>query len=151
MPKPKDGKSTSELEPDNSSCIICFVQNPSMLWTYVMNTCKLRYIFTNVFTTFVLFIIFISFLFRHFTIVDEAPFNLNFYDYCTIVDDTPFNLNFYSYSTFARTFSRTDYIDCYEKYFLKHETLRKIFRIVILHYTQKKIQKQPPRGVLRKR
>ena len=109
MPKPKDGKSTSELEPDNSPCAICFVQNPSMLWTYVMNTCKLRYIFTNVFTTFVLFIIFISFLFRHFTIADEAPFNLNFNDYCT----------------FARTFSRTNYIDCYEKYFFKHETLRK--------------------------
>ena len=53
-------------------------------------------------------IIFFSFLFRHFT----------------IADDPPFILNFYNYSTITRTFSRTDYIDCYEKHFFKQETLR---------------------------
>ena len=112
-----------------------------MLWTYIMNTCKLRYIFTNIFTRFVFFIKSFSFLFRHFTIVDDPPFNLNFYHYSNIVDDPPFNLNFYNYSTIVdhrpfsfnfynystitRTFSRTDYIDFYEKYFFKHQTLRK--------------------------
>ena len=141
LPKLKDGKSSRELEPNNSSCVTCFVQNPSILLTYVMNTCKLRYIFTNFFTRFVFRIIFFSFLFRHFTIVDEPPFNLNFYDYSTIVDELPFNLNFYNYSnivddppfnlnfcncsTITRTCSRSDYIDFYEKYFFKCETLRK--------------------------
>ena len=109
LPKLKDGKLTRELEPDNSSCVACFVQNPSMLWTYLMNTCKLRYIFTNFFPRFVIFIIFSSFLFRHFT----------------IVDDPSFNLNFYNYSTITTTFSRTYYIDFYEKYIFKHETLLK--------------------------
>ena len=92
-----------------------------------MNTCKLRYIFTNIFTRFVFFIKSFSFLFRHFTIADEPPFNLNFYNYSTstIVDHRPFSLNFYNYSTITRTFSRTDYIDFYEKYFFKHQTLRK--------------------------
>ena len=47
-------------------------------------------------------------LFRHFTVVDEPPLNLNFY----------------SYNTITRIFSRTDYIDFYEKYFFKHKTLR---------------------------
>ena len=32
---------------------------------------------------------------------------------------------FYNYSTITRTFTRTDYTDFYEKYFFKHETLRK--------------------------
>ena len=92
-----------------------------------MNTCKLRYIFTNIFTRFVFFIKSFSFLFRHFTIADEPPFNLNFYNYSTstIVDHRPFSLNFYNYSTITRTFSRTDYIDFYEKYFFKHQTIRK--------------------------
>ena len=123
LAKLKNGKLTRELEPDNSFCVACFVQNPSMLWTYVMNTCKLRYIFTNFFRRFLIFIIFFSFLFRHFTIVDDPPFNLNFYNYSTIVDDRPFNLNFYNYSTSTRTFSRTYSIDFYEKYIFKHETL----------------------------
>ena len=52
-PKLKDGKSTRELESDHSSCVTCFAQNPSMI------------------------------------------------------------------------FSRTDYIDFYEKYLFKDETLRK--------------------------
>ena len=68
----------------------------------------MRYIFTNFFTGFVFFIIFFSFLFRHFTIVDEPPLNLNCYNYGTI----------------TRIFSRTDYIDFYEKCFFKYETLR---------------------------
>ena len=79
-----------------------------MFWTYVTNTCKLRYIFTNFFTRFVFFIIFFSFLFISFTIVDEPPLNLIF---C-------------NYSTITRIFRCTDYIDFYEKYFFKHETLR---------------------------
>ena len=108
LPKLKDGKSTRELESDDSSYITCFLQNPSMFWIYVTNTCKLRYIFTNLFTGFVFFIIFFSFLFRHFTIVDEPPLNLNFYNNSTI----------------TRIFSYTDYIDFCEKYFFKHETLR---------------------------
>ena len=87
-----------------------------MFWTYVTNTCKLRYIFTNFF--FVFFVIFFSFLFRNFTIADEPPLNLNF---C-------------NYSTITRIFSRTNYIDFYERYFSKHETLR----IGTLHYTKKK-------------
>ena len=86
-----------------------FRTEPINVVDYLMNTCHLRYIFTNFFIRFVLFIIFFSFLFRHFTIIDEPPFNLNFYNYSTITG----------------TFSRTDYIDCYEKYFFKHETLRK--------------------------
>ena len=108
MPKLKDGKSIRELESDNSSCATCFLQNPSIFWTYVMNTCKLRYIFTNLFIRFVFFIIFFSFLFRNFTIVDEPSLNMNFYNYSTI----------------TRIFSRTDYIDFYGKYFFKYETLR---------------------------
>ena len=118
LPKLKDGKSTRELESDNSSCVTCFVQNPSMFWTYVMNTCKLRYIFTNLFTGFVFFTIFFSFLFRHFTVVDEPPINMKFYN------KPPINLNFYSNSTTTRIFTRSDYIDLYEKYFFKHATLR---------------------------
>ena len=80
LPKRKDGKSLRELESDHSSCVLCFVQNTSMLWTYLTNTCKLRYIFPNFFTGFVFFIIFFSLLFRHFTIVEEPTLNLNFYD-----------------------------------------------------------------------
>ena len=106
-----------------------------------MNTCKLWYIFTNFFTRFLFFIKYFSFLFRYVTIVDDPPFNLNFYNnstivddppfnlnfynYSTIVDDPPFNLNFYSYSTIVRTFSCTDCIDFYVKHFFKHKTLRK--------------------------
>ena len=90
-----------------------------------MNTCKLRFIFTNFFTKFVFFIIFFSFLFRNFSIADKPPFNLNFYNYSTIVDDPQFNLNFYNYSTITRTFRCTDYIDFMRKKFFKHETLRK--------------------------
>ena len=51
---------------------------------------------------------FFSFFFRHFTIVDKPPLNLNFYNYIAI----------------TRIFSRTDYIDFHEKYIFKHETLR---------------------------
>ena len=47
LTKLKDGKSTRELKSDNSSCVTCFVQNLSMLWTYVTNTCKSRHIFPN--------------------------------------------------------------------------------------------------------
>ena len=63
LPRLKDGKSTRELESDNSSCVTCFVQNPSMI------------------------------------------------------------------------FSRTDYIDFYEKYLFKDETLRKSLenRHITLH------------------
>ena len=88
-----------------------------MLRTYVTNTCKSRYIFPNFLTRFVFFIIFFSFLFRHFTSVDEPTLDLNFYNYSTIT--------FYNYSTIARIFSHTDYIDSYEKYFFKLEALRK--------------------------
>ena len=104
----KDWKSSRKLESHNSSCVTSFVQNPPMFWTYVTNNCKLRYIFTDFFTGFVFFIILFSFLFRHFTIVDEPQLNLNFYNYSTI----------------TRIFSRTGYIDFYKKYFFKHETLR---------------------------
>ena len=41
LPKLKGGRSTRELKPDNSSCVTCFVQNLSMLWSYVTNTFKL--------------------------------------------------------------------------------------------------------------
>ena len=75
-----------------------------MFWTYVTSTCELRYIFTNFFTGFLFF----SFLFRNFTVVDEPPLKLNFYNYSTV----------------ARIFSCTDYIDFYEKYFFKYEALR---------------------------
>ena len=34
-------------------------------------------------------------------------------------------MNYYNYGTITRIFSRTDYIDFYDKYFFKHETLRK--------------------------
>ena len=60
LPKLKDGKSTSELKSDNSSCVTCFVQNLSMLWTSVTNTCKSRFIFPNVFTVFAFFIYFLA-------------------------------------------------------------------------------------------
>ena len=33
LPKLKDGKSASELESGNSSCVTCFIQNLSMLRT----------------------------------------------------------------------------------------------------------------------
>ena len=86
LPKLKVGKSTRELESDNSSCVTCFVQNPSvlMLWTYVTNTCKSRYIFSNFLQDLCFLSFFFSFLFRHFTIVDEPILNLNFYNYFTI-------------------------------------------------------------------
>ena len=109
LSKLKDGNSTMELNSDSSSYVICFVQNPSILWTYVTNTCNSRYIFPNFFTGFVIFIMFFSFLFRHFTIADEPTLNLNFYNYSAI----------------TRIFSGTDYIDFYEKYIFKRETLRK--------------------------
>ena len=109
LPKPKGVKSARELEfeSDNSFCVTCFVQNPSMFWTYVTNTCKLRHIFTNFFAEFVFFIIFFSFLFKNYTIGDEPLPNFNF-----------------DYNTINRNFNRTYYIDIYEKYFFKHETLR---------------------------
>ena len=84
-----------------------------------MNTCKLRFIFTNFFTKFAFFIIFFSFLFRHFSIADKPPFNLNFYNYSTIVHDPQFNLNFYISSTITRTFRSTDYIDFMRKKFFQ--------------------------------
>ena len=108
LPKLKDGKSTRELKSDNSSCVTCFVQNLSILWTYVTNTCKSRHIFPNFFTG-LCFYLFSSSLFRHFTIVDEPTLNLNFY----------------SYSTITGIFSRTDHIGFHEKYFLKYGTRRK--------------------------
>ena len=88
----------------------------------VVDLWKVAIHFSKLFYWICVFNIFFSFLFRHFTIVDEPTVNLNFYNYSTI----------------TRIFSRTDYIDFYEKYFLKHETLRKDMRIVILHYTQKR-------------
>ena len=57
----KDGESKKELEPDNSSCVTCFVQNPSMLQTYVTNTCKLGHNFGNSFTGFVFLTMLFSF------------------------------------------------------------------------------------------
>ena len=60
FPKLKDGKSTRELKSDNSSCVTCFVQNLSMLWTDVTNTCKSRYIFPNFFTGIVFFNYFLA-------------------------------------------------------------------------------------------
>ena len=96
--KLRDVKSTRELESCNSSCVTCFVQT---------NTCKSRYIFPNFFTGFVFFIIFFSFLFRYFTVVDEPTLNLKFY----------------KHSTITRIFSRAGYIEFYEKYFFKYETL----------------------------
>ena len=98
-----------ELNSDSSSYVTCFVQNPTILWTYVTNTCNSRYIFANFFTGFVFFIMFFSFLFRHFTIADEPTLNLNFS----------------IYSAITRIFSGTDYNDFYEKYIFKRETLRK--------------------------
>ena len=82
-----------------------------MLWTYVTYIGKLRYIFPNFFTRYVFFIIILSFLFRHFLVVDELTLNLNFDNYITI----------------TRVFSHTDFIDFYEKKkcFFKHETQRK--------------------------
>ena len=38
-----------------------------------------EYIFQNVFTEFMFFIMFFGFLFRHFTVVDEPTLNFNFY------------------------------------------------------------------------
>ena len=107
-PKLKDGKSTRELESNNSPSVTRFIQNPSKFWMYVTNACKLQNIFTNFFNRFVFLIIFFSFLFRN----------------CTIVDEPPFNVNFYNYTTIARIFSHFDYIDVYDKYFFKHEALR---------------------------
>ena len=109
LSKLKDGNSTMELNSDSSSYVTCFVQNPSILWTYVTNICNSRYIFANFFTGFVFFIMFFSFLFRHFTIADEPTLNLNFS----------------IYSAITRIFSGTDYNDFYEKYIFKRETLRK--------------------------
>ena len=74
---------------------------------YIINTCNLQYNFTNFYIGLVFFIFF-NFLFRNFTILEEPPLNLNFYNYSTI----------------PRIFSCTDYIEFYEKYFFKHETLR---------------------------
>ena len=79
LPKLKDEKSTRELVSGNSSCVTCFVQNLSKLWTYERNTCKSWYIFPNSFAGFAFFAIFFSFLFRHFTVVHEATLNMNFY------------------------------------------------------------------------
>ena len=61
----------------------------------------------KLFPEFVFFIIFFSFLFKNFTIGDEPLPNFNF-----------------DYNTINRNFNRTYYIDIYEKYFFKHETLR---------------------------
>ena len=52
------------------------------------------------------FYLFLSSLFRHFTIVNKPTFNLNFYNYGTI----------------SKIFI-TDHIGFYDKYFFKHKTL----------------------------
>ena len=105
-----------------------------MLRTYVTNTCKSRYIFPKILTRFVFFIIFFSFLSRHFTSDDEPTLDLNFYNYSTIT--------FYNHSTIARVFSHTDYIDSYEKYFFKLEALRKdLENIHITLFSKKDLKK----------
>ena len=53
--------STRELESDDSSCATCFARNSSVLWTYVTNTCKSRYIFQNFFAGFVFLSYFLAF------------------------------------------------------------------------------------------
>ena len=83
------------------------------------------------------FIIFFSFLSRHFTSVDEPTLDLNFYNYSTIT--------FYNHSTIARIFSHTDYIDSYEKYFFKLEALRKDLENIHITLFSKKDLNLPTR------
>ena len=82
-----------------------------MFHTKLINFEDSGYIFPNLFTGFVFFMIFCSFLFRHFTVIDEPTLNFSFYKHITI----------------TWIFSRADYIEFHEKHFFKHKTLRKDF------------------------
>ena len=103
--KLEDGKSIRQLESDNSSRVLHKI--------HVLDLCN-EYLWVAIYLYKLLpdfcffLILFFSFLFRNFTVVDEPPLKLNFYNYSTI----------------ARIFSCTDYIDFYEKYFFKYEALR---------------------------
>ena len=65
------------------------------------------YFFKLFFTKFAFLVIVFSLLFKHFTVANEPKLNLNFH----------------KHSTITRIFSRTNYIEFYEKYFFKHEAI----------------------------
>ena len=102
-----------------------------MFYTKLINVEDSGYIFPNLFTGFVFFMIFCSFLFRHFTVIDEPTLNFSFYKHITV----------------TWIFSRADYIEFHEKHFFKHETLRKDFeKSHITLHEKKDLNLQPVEG-----
>ena len=75
LPKLKDGKSTRELESGNSFCFT-FINIVDLCNKYLPVSCGICF---ETFYWIYVFVIFFSFLFRHFTEFDETILKLSFY------------------------------------------------------------------------